>query len=415
MDDGSRTARTYFYECLRSLAFGAIEAANTTFLILMAVRWLHAGPLAKGLVAAGSGVGYLIGPVVVQVVLASGATATRAAGWMVMAGAVSLLTSAIWTAAPLFVVTSVVAMATAFGIIPLLTQVYQDNYPASSRGKYFSRALAIRMASATVVSWGAGALLASDINYARWLLAAFAAALAFSGWCLWRVPSNPLHDSGDRHPLRAMQLGWEDRIFRTMLISWMLMGFGNLMMLPLRVEYLASPAYHFDMSPSKVALLTGVIPNLARLVMSPVWGWLFDRANFFVLRMTLNVGFALGIASFFMSDSMFGLVFSAITFGISVAGGDVAWSLWVTRVAPPTRVADYMGVHTFFTGVRALVAPVLGFALVARWSMVAMGWFTAALIAAATVMLIPELWRGSVLSSARKAPPPTVPADHGEA
>ena len=46
---------------------------------------------------------------------------------------------------------------------------------------------------------------------------------------------------------------------------------------------------------AQIALLVGVIPNLARLVMSPVWGWLFDHMNFFALRVTLNIGFAIGI------------------------------------------------------------------------------------------------------------------------
>ena len=57
-----------------------------------------------------------------------------------------------------------------------------------------------------------------------------------------------------------------------------------------------------------IALLTGVIPNLVRLVLSPVWGHLFDRMNFFALRVTLNVGFAIGILTFFLSDTLTGLV-----------------------------------------------------------------------------------------------------------
>ena len=33
----------------------------------------------------------------------------------------------------------------------------------------------------------------------------------------------------------------EDALFRRTLVMWMLMGFANLMVLPLRVEYLANP------------------------------------------------------------------------------------------------------------------------------------------------------------------------------
>jgi MFS family permease len=117
---------------------------------------------------------------------------------------------------------------------------------------------------------------------------------------------------------------------------------------------------------AKVAFLTGVLPNLARLIMSPVWGWLFDRMNFFVLRVVLNMGFALGIFSFFTSNDTTGLIIGGIIFGISNAGGDIAWSLWVSKFAPPGRVADYMSVHTFFTGLRGVIAPVAAFHLAGK-------------------------------------------------
>ena len=121
-----------------------------------------------------------------------------------------------------------------------------------------------------------------------------------------------------------------------------------------------------------VQLVTGVIPNLARLVLSPVWGHLFDHMNFFALRVTLNVGFAIGIFTFFTSNSFAGLVTGAIVFGISNAGGDVAWSLWVTKFAPPGRVADYMSVHTFLTGVRGVAAPLFAFYFAAKVSLMSL-------------------------------------------
>ena len=170
------------------------------------------------------------------------------------------------------------------------------------------------------------------------------------------------------------------------------MGFANLMMLPLRVEYLANPKYGQAVSASMVALLTGVIPNLARLLLSPLWGYLFDHMNFFALRVTLNIGFAIGILTFFMSDTLAGMVGGAIIYGISNAGGDVAWGLWVIKFAPPERVADYMSVHTFFTGVRGVIAPLTAFHLVARVnSLSVLAWVSAVLILIASALLIPEI------------------------
>jgi MFS family permease len=374
------TARTYRYERLRAVASGIAETASTTFLLLIAVRWFDAGPLAKGLIAAGSGLGYLIAPLVVSWVEARRVPVARAASRLALLAASALVLSSVVPGELLFVLTSMIAVAAGGAMSPLLTQVYQDNYPDAARGRLFSRTIMIRIVAAAAFGAGGGWLLARNLEAFRLLLVIFATAFGFSSWCLARIPSAPLHVSGGRHPLRAFQYVRDDRVFRTTLISWMFMGFANLMMLPLRIEYLANPRYDLVLRPDTIALLTTVVPNLARLVMSPIWGWLFDRMNFFVMRITLNLGFAIGILSFFTSDSTTGLVVSAVTFGIATAGGDVAWNLWVTKIAPPPRVADYMSVHTFFTGARGLAAPLVGFALAAHVSMPTLGWFSAAMI-----------------------------------
>lgn len=411
MADPSRTSLTFRYEALRAVAAGVVETASTTFLVLIAVRWFEAGPLAKGLVASGAGLGYIISPIIVARVEAARVPVARAATRLALAGSVALALSALVPGQALFVASSLLAIALSGAMTPLLTQIYQDNYPDASRGRFFARTVMIRIGSAVLFAAGAGYVLSLDIGYFRIVLAVFAAALAFSSWCLSRVPSTPLHLSGGDHPLRAFRLVKDDRVFRTTLISWMFMGFANLMMLPLRVEYLANPRYALALRPDMIAFLTGVVPNLARLVMSPIWGWLFDRMNFFVLRMTLNVGFAVGIVSFFASDTTLGFILAAVTFGIATAGGDVAWTLWVTKVAPPQRVADYMSVHTFFTGVRGLLAPLVGFALVARYPMTTMGWFSAASIVVGSLFLVPDAMKGSPV---RKGPPAPVAAGPGE-
>jgi MFS family permease len=284
--------------------------------------------------------------------------------------------------------------AASASVIPLLTQMYQENYPDHERGRLFSRAFMIRIASAAIFSKLAGDLLSWRFDTFPAVLLTFALALVLGGFCLARCPSRPLPLNGGAHPLHAMKYVREDALFRRTLICWMLMGFANLMMLPLRIEYLANPLrYHskLDLTVSMIAVLTGVIPNIARLILSPIWGWLFDRMNFFALRIILNVGFALGTLTFFTSDSATGLVIAAVVYGVSAAGGDVAWSLWVTKFAPPERVADYMSVHTFLTGVRGVLAPLVAFSVVGHLSLGVMALLSAGMIGLATLMLVPEI------------------------
>jgi len=401
MPDANRTALTYRYERWRALSAGVLETAGTTFLLLIAVRWFEAGAVSKALVAAGGSTGLILAPWIVTRVEASGWPVAWAAARLAALGAVAFLVMSLVPTLPVFIVGSMLAMASSTAALPLLTQIYQENYPADRRGKLFSRTFMIRIATAAAFSELAGRALSGHISYFRGLLLVFAGAYAFAGFWLARVPSQPLVASGGTHPFRALRFARDDELFRRTLIMWMLMGFANLMVVPLRVEYLANEKYgvHWNGLPltaAKIALFTGVIPNIARLAMSPVWGWFFDRINFFVLRIALNTGFALGMLTFFATDNLWGLVAGATIYGFSSAGGDVAWSLWVTKFAPPERVADYMSVHTFFTGVRGVIAPLVAFQLVACWSPQAISWLGAGMTLAATLVLIPEIQAGKL-------------------
>lgn len=391
MSELQHTAATYRYERWRAVTTGILETAGTTFLLLIAVRWYHAGAIAKALVAAGGSIGLLVSPLCVWWVSQRGWPAARAAAWIAWAGALGFLVMAALPFLPVFVVTSVLTLTATAAGIPLMTQIYQENYPENERGKLFSRTIMIRIATATGFSYAAGQMLDRHLEAFTGLLVLFAAAFAFAGHCLARIPSRPIANHGGSHPLRAMRFARSDAVFRRTLICWMLMGSANLMMWPLRVEYLANERYGLKLSVMMIALLVGVVPNAARLVMSPLWGWLFDRMNFFLLRVVLNLGFALGIMAFFTSNTVPGLIAGAIVFGVSNAGGDVAWSLWVTKIAPPQAVAEYMSVHTFFTGVRGVLAPLLAFSIASPQNLSWLAAFCMGLIILASLLLLPEI------------------------
>lgn len=385
------TQLTFHYERWRAVTAGIIETAGTTFLLLIAVRWFEAGATAKAMLAAGSSIGLLLSPVVVSWVAHSQLPAARAAARVFWVGAGAFFLAALVPRLPVYVALATVAMTCSSAVLPLLTQIYQDNYPAKRRGRLFSRTFIIRIATAVVFSWAAGEFLSRWLEWFRLLLALFGLCFVSGGWCLARIPSRPITNDGGSHPLRALRIVGQDALFKRTLISWMILGFANLMMLPLRVEYLANATHGLVLSVAAVTLYSEVLPNIARLCMSPVWGWLFDHMNFFALRAMLNLGFAIGIVTFFVGDSVAGLVIGALVYGVSRAGGDVAWSLWVTKLAPPDRVADYMSVHTFTTGLRGVVAPAVAFHALQHFSLPAMGWFSAGLIVIATVMLLPEI------------------------
>lgn len=405
----TRTQLTFRYDRLRAIPQGIIETASTTFLLLIAVKAFDASPTPKSLIAAAGNIGLLLSLWLVPSVERSGRPMMQAAAWLMVAGALAMLLAAMWPALPALVIASVIAIGASNAIIPLLTAVYQDNYAPRERGKYVSRTFVIRVAAGAVFAELAGRLLGGDIARFPWLLGAFALAFATAAYCLARIPSRalrstPLTGGDDATPqigiatrrtflgaFDALNVLRTDRTLRWTLASWMLMGFANLMMWPLRVEFLANPRYGLTLDPQQIALYTVMIPGVVRLALTPLWGRLFDRMNFFLLRIILNVGFALGIASFFTGSSALGLAIGAAIFGASNAGGEIAWNLWVTKFAPADRVAEYMSVHTFFTGVRGILAPILAFQLTQTLDIAAIALLCSGLILLASLILVPEM------------------------
>jgi MFS family permease len=385
-----RTLQTYRLELRKAVALGVLESAGATFLLLIAVRYFQTGALAKALVASGGSVGLLFSPMMLNLVTRIGLPAARGAAMLASLGSAAFLLMAVFHHPAAFVGGSVLTMACVGASVPLMTQIYRDNYPSKRRGKLYSRTVMVRIGTAAVFSEVAGRVLSADLSHFRWLLLVFAAAFAFVSFCLARMPSRPITDTGGSHPFHAMRHLRLDRVFRHILVCWMLMGFANLMMLPMRVEYLANEKYGLHLDVRMIALLVGVIPNVARLLVSPIWGWIFDRTDFLRLRILLNFGFAAGILCFFLSDSVAGLVAGAVIFGVSASGGDVAWGLWVTKFAPAEHTAEYMAAHTFFTGVRGVIAPQVAFHFTRFISLTPLAWASAAMILLASLLLIPE-------------------------
>ena len=206
MGDGHhRTRTTYFYELWRSTSAGILETAGSTFLLTIAVKQFEAGAFAKAIVAGAGSLGLLVSPVVVSLVTSAGWPTSKAAARVLAIGALSFLVAVVVPGLPVFVACSVLGMTASAAVIPLLTQMYQDNYPERERGRLFSRTVMVRIAMAAGFSKLAGDALDGRIEQYRWLLLVFGVALAFASFCLSRCPTHPIPHDGGAHPFRAMR------------------------------------------------------------------------------------------------------------------------------------------------------------------------------------------------------------------
>src|SRR5690606_23067180 len=133
------------------------------------------------------------------------------------------------------------------------------------------------------------------------------------------IPSGMMGGLG-RNPLRDFPIALKDRLFAQLLLGWMFMGLGNLMTLPLRIEYVANPEYGLQASNTQVALLTISIPQLFRLLSIKPWGWIFDRTNLVGMRILLNCLFLASLGLYFWSTNLWLIGLGAVVLGLAMGG-----------------------------------------------------------------------------------------------
>lgn len=366
MSEHATTRHTFRNELWRSLPSGVIDTLTATFGMLIAVRVFHLGDVAKSIFLSATSGGMVTSLFVVPLLLRAKSTIARTAAKVQLLGGACMAVSAAFPRDPFLYVAGLSVGLFCFSMqIPLLTQIYRINYPEAARGRLYAIAGVTRAGAAMCFGFFGGKLLGWNLETYSWLLWGFAISGFVSGFWTYGLPATPWEAPENASTNLWSALRWirDDHDFRTLLISWMMMGIGNLAAACLFVEYLANPRHGINLPEFEVAWITGVVPVLARIIFSYPWGLVYDHFNLFTVRSILNIFFAAGILCFYLGHGMFWWTFGMGLWGMANAGGNVTWALWVTKLAPKHAVAEYMSVHTFLTGLRGLVAPSLAFAM----------------------------------------------------
>lgn len=384
--------RTFSLEMARSLPQGVVETAASTFALFVAIRVFDMPAWMKASIVGSGSVGLLLSLFIVQIVRRSGWSVNRMAGltWMVSASGFGIAAMAENSAGAYLAGVCMAFMSLALAM-PLMSQIYRKHYPGELRGRLFSYSSLTRAAVAAAVGWGAGLWISSRGGAFSPLFWTYALCCAGMAVCVLGMAPVVLRPSVKLEWFDAFRHVAEDRPFRKLLIVWMLLGFGNLLGWALFVEYISNPRYGFDFDAERVGMVTSTVPMLAFIVCVIPWGMVFDRLPFYRVRALVNVFFLAGILFYFLSSSLVGLCIGIGLHGIARSGGNILWNLWVTRFAEGDRVVEYMSVHSFLTGLRGVLAPVIAFTAAEHLGPTWVAWVSAALITVGTVMIFPEI------------------------
>ena len=388
------TKKTYQCDLWRGGFEGVLSSGAQTFCLFIAIRYFDAEATTKSLIAAAPFMGMFLSMLLLHY---ASKTNWEKSTWGAIASTVTggcLLIAAWTTSLYLFATFVVIAYISRSALLPFITDIYGDNYPPSRRGAIFSKSLVLSVGVAALSGFIGSSILEKDIEYFSFLFTFLGLCAFLKAMAIYCMPSKKLDNSPHAHPFGNMKYALQDRSFGYVLLTWFIMGFANLWTLPLRVDYLTAPQWGIEGSAIFVAMIITVIPETLRMLLIPFWARLFDKMNFVVLRMILNLSFGAGILLFFISSNPWVIGAGSALIGIAFAGGSIAWNLWVTKYAPPGKTGAYMSVHVSLTGIRVTLGPLIGYWAVAVIGAQNIGILSCAMMVVATLMLIPEIKHG---------------------
>jgi hypothetical protein len=401
-----RAAETYRWDRLRGAGQGVTETCWQVFALLVAIRVFEADESIKQFIPAGIGIGFLLSPLGLGLANRMRLPISSVIALLWLAVAVALLGMTLSTAIVPFVAFVIIAQVTASQGVPILTHLYSSNYPARERGSRLATTFVIASSVGIAFGYLGGKVLDWNVAFHPLIFTTGIAAALLSAYAVQRIPSEPAHTLQARNPVRGLAVAWQDRLFFRMLIAWMLMGMGNLMLIPIRVEYLANPAYGINASNAQISALLISTVLAFRLLSTKLWGHFFDRVNVIVLRVFLNSVFMASIACFFFTDRLWLMAVGCALLGAAFGGGGILWALYVTKIAPPDKVAAYMSVHSFTSGIRMALAPFVGYAVMQIAHPAMAAWIALLFIGVSTLIFLPLRGRIDALADHLEEPPP---------
>lgn len=388
----NNAASTYRYDRIKAPSYGILEAGWSTFALVIAIRYFDASETHKAFIAGAGPIGFLLTPLTLFIAAQLRARPSVACAVVFAASAVLLTGASLFHTLLFFSLFAVTSQMAAVQHGPLILQIYTENYTARERGSRMTVPFILTAAFSIIFSYAGGLILDWKISAYPLIFLVMIVAASIAAYACWRMPSSPLSREHIGNPWQNFSLIWKDKFFGFLLGSWMLLGLGNLIALPVRVDYLANPKFGINADNTTIAVLMMVVPAVARILSTKMWGIFFDRLHFVTTRNLLNVLFLFSISLFFFSSNLIVLGIAMAFQGLAMGGGKIFWSLWVTKIAPDEKVSSYMSIHMALTGLRGTMAPFLGYWILSQSSPAAVAVIGMTLITISIVLF--ELVRG---------------------
>ena len=262
----------------------------------------------------------------------------------------------------------VVARISWSGILTIRSAIWRDNYPRHIRGKVTAKLATLSAFLMSIAALSAGWILDWKIDAFTYLYASFGIFSLFGAWRYRKLSvrhhSRRLNDEQSSKEkiswIGMFRLLRENKPFGKYMLAMFTLGSGNLMFMAPLIVFLNE---HTELSRISQVMVTTAIPLALIPVAVNWWARLLDGNHIFRFRAIHSWGFVFALICFNLAQlvNIWPLFFvGAILYGIAIAGGVIGWNLGHNDFVGKHRPMDYMAVHVTLTGIRGLLAPIIG-------------------------------------------------------
>jgi len=281
---------------------------------------------------------------------------------------------------------SLLAFFAGSGFNVLLTSVYRRNYAVDLRARIVSRINVFKFLAALPAAVGVAIILErTGSNGSQdyvWFLALGGAVTLVSGLVYRRqtVAGEEDYRSGLNRPELLRRIVPQNLIgllrrnphFLRYQICQTLHGSGNLICMPAFLMLLVDKD-KWNLGYAEVLISASVVPNIGQIISSMLWAPMIDRLSPSKAR-TFNSPFwivgwlAIGIGAF--TDHVWTAYLARASAGLAMGGSRLIWALGALHYSRKEDPSHLVAAHSFLTGVRGLVFPLIGgllYAWVGNW------------------------------------------------
>jgi hypothetical protein len=270
----------------------------------------------------------------------------------------------------LFVAATLCAQVLWCGIITIRASLWRLNYTRAARFAFAADNQALVSAIHALTAGLSGWLIWSNVLLFRWLLggAALCAVLSLLRLKALRVrrerqllrSERALSGAQTFRLGRYLSILREDPLYRRYMTCMMVLGTGNLMFLAPLILIMNE---HLGISSFSQVLVTAALPTLVVPLSARYWSRVLAHEHVIAFRCRNSRWYGAAILTAIVGVQLESeplLWLSAVVLGVAIGGGMLGWNLGHNDFAPDARVADYLGLHISLTGLRGLVAPLIG-------------------------------------------------------